>query len=942
MGALAGASTSEPDLEGKHHTETSSVGSLLTCGHAAWELLNPLQPAPRSRPLHIEFTVAAPSLFKEGASNTLRDDHGFMSSATTTSLHQLYAAESANIRQRFESSGNGGAVLSERTALVDSITRELFHEIVSPTGESPKGFALAALGGFGRKVLFPHSDIDLLFLVEDSTVEPLYKNKVARMCRELWDIGVRVSPTTRTLAECGQLHRENLELNISLLDSRYLAGDGSLFAALHEKTIPRMVLREATPLVQNLAELTRARHEKFGRTIFHLEPNIKDGPGGIRDYNVICWLELIRTLERRQKSEAPPQLRPVATGDDVARAFAFLSAARCFLHYHLGRDVNSLTYDSQNGAGSAGVGLKHGAKISPADWMREYFRHSRAIYQLVVQVLDEVPPARSSLYSVFRGWRSRLSNANFSVVDERVFLKQPAAMKDPDLILALFEFLARHGFRLSGEAERHVKEALDVVHSCAPHVADYWPRLRQILSLPHAADALRAMHRLGILVALFPEFRLIDSLVIRDFYHRYTVDEHSFMTIETLHDLDRSTQPLRERYLEIRNETERTDLLYLALLFHDVGKGMENESHVEGSLQVLERVLERLKLAPSEAETVRFLVASHLLMSATLLRRDIFDPETVRSFAQSVGSIENLKLLTLFTYADIASVNPEALTPWKAETLWQLYAETANYLNRSVDGQRVRLEQQHAKQIERIHSIVPETEQAALNAFLEGFPTRCLLTHTPDQIARHFNAAQQGSGEPVHLVLEQHNHSYELTLLTKDRPYLFATVAGAIAAWGMNIIKADAFSNHAGLALDTFRFSDLFSTLDLNPSEAQRFERHMIEVVSGERDVDEMLAGRLKNRPRSLPKMKIETQVWFDNESSSTSTILELVTRDRPGLLYSVASQMAELACNIEIALIDTEGQKAIDVFYLTRKAKKLGPKTESKLREALLNQLSD
>lgn len=854
-------------------------------------------------------------------------------------LRDTYAAESARIRERFEATGNGNTVLSERTALVDSIVRELFHSIISQNDATH--FCMAALGGYGRKVLFPNSDVDILFLVDDKALEPAYKDRVACFNRELWDTGVRVSPTNRTLAECSQLHRDNLEFNISLLDCRYLAGDGALFAKLRETTIPQMILRESTPLVQNLAELTRTRHDKYGRTISHLEPNIKEGPGGLRDYNVICWLELISALEKRQKLAGMSDKFSAASSDEIARAFSFLSAVRCFLHYRQGRDNNNLAYELQDEAAAAGIGVTQGSPLNPADWMRHYFRHTRAIYQTTMQVLDEVPPARSSLYTVFRDWRSRLSNANFSVVHERVFLKQPHALEDPDTLFSLFEFTARHGFRLSSDTERHVREALPVAESCASRIKDYWPSLRQILLLPGAADALRAMHRLGLLVALFPEFHLIDSLVIRDFFHRYTVDEHTFTTIESLHRLKRTSTPLEQRYLEILNEAEQPELLHLALLFHDVGKGMENDSHVEGSLEILKDVLARLDLPVKSADTVNFLVGSHLLMSATLLRRDIFDPETVRNFAAAVGTTENLKLLCLFTYADIKSVNPEALTPWKAETLWQLYAETMNYLNRSVDGLRVHVEQQHAEQLERILILVEEGRRREVELFLEGFPTRYLLTHTPEQIVEHFRAAARGNAESVNVSLTRHDHCYELTLLTRDRPRLFATTAGAIAAWGMNILKADAFSNQAGLVLDTFRFADLYSTLDLNPTEAARLERYIVEVVSGERDLDEMLAGRLEQRRQSSPKLKVEPQIWFDNESSSSSTILELVARDRHGLLYAVASALAETGCNIEVALVDTEGQKAIDVFYLTRKGRKLGPKTESKLRELLLEQIA-
>ncbi len=449
------------------------------------------------------------------------------------------------------------------------------------------------------------------------------------------------------------------------------------------------------------------------------------------------------------------------------------------------------------------------------------------------------------------------------------------------------------------------------------------------------------MHRLGALVHFFPEFRAIDSLVVRDFYHRYTVDEHSFLTIQNLHRLRSPQDEWERRFGEILAELEQPELLFFSLLFHDVGKGMSAPEHIGGSLEAAEAIVSRLGVEPADRETIRFLIVNHLMMSATLLRRDIFEPDTIHSFTETVGTLERLKMLCLFTYADIKAVSPEALTPWKAEMLWQLYAATSNSLTRYLDDDRFHAAGTEPAQLERIRSFLSKTVTAQkLSAFLEGFPRRYLFTHLPEEIAAHYQMARRLEKGSVQSSLRARQHDYELTLLTADRPRLFASLTGVLTAWGMNILKAEAFANQAEVVLDTFRFVDPFRTFQLNPSEVERFEKSLGDVLTGRTSLEALMSGRLG--PGALPAAKVQvvTQIRFDDHCSPHSTLLELIAQDHPGLLYQVSSAMAELGCNIEVALIDTEGQKAIDVFYLTSQGAKLHPAQQQALREALLRVL--
>jgi [protein-PII] uridylyltransferase len=851
--------------------------------------------------------------------------------------HDAYQAESEKIRERFERSHNGQNAIHERSDLTDSFITELWNQF-SPG--SPDRICVAALGGYGRRQLFPCSDVDVLFLHESALSEDAQKRVISPISQTLWDLRLRVSPTTRSLVECGKLHRDNLEFNISLLDCRYICGDAGLFEQLRLQVIPKMVGREALELQQRLIDLTSARHNKYGHTIFHLEPNIKDCPGGLRDYQVACWLSLIAQLEKTGVWPAPESLLPEAFRAECGAALDFLSAVRCFLHYRQGRDLNQLTYELQSEAAAAGIGLPDGAPVAAAVWMRTYFRHVRSIYRLTV-LFDEVPPSRSGLYRLFENRKSRLSNADFSVVEGRVFLRQLSSVQDPSVLLGLFEFVGRHGLKLTSETERCVEAALPKLRQWAQDSPEVWSYFRRILVSPHAGTALRAMHRLGVLVLLFPEFQAVDSLVIRDYYHRYTVDEHSLVAIENIHALRTPDSELERRFRDILDGLERPDLLFLALLLHDVGKGMPDDNHVTGSLQASASALERLRLEPVDRETVVFLIANHLRMSSTTMRQDIFDPKVVAEFSECVGTTERLKMLTLLTYTDIKSVNPEALTPWKAELLWQFYAAGFNHLSRSVDDQRLTVNASNSERIKEVVAVAGEPDAKHITSFLEGFPKRYLLMHTSSEIVAHwrmYDRLKQKDDEPQIDILRRDGY-FELVLLTLDCPGLFSHVVGTLSSWGMNILKAEAFSNKAGVVLDTIRFSDRFRTLELNPSEIDRLKRKLAEAVSGEIDVVELMETKFKPAAQS-PKITIDPSVQIDNDCSQHSTLIEIIAQDRPGLLYDISSAMAELGCNIEVAIIDTQGQTATDVFHVTCAGTKLDLRHQERMRTTLQGQL--
>jgi len=843
--------------------------------------------------------------------------------------------ERTRIRKNFEHGAGAKATLLALCELADRSLQRVFKDVLKLHDSPADGLSLLALGGYGRRMLFPFSDLDILFLFANDKTEEEFRPLISEFSRTMWDLGFRVSSAGRTIDECKRIEEDNAEFHLALLDRRFLDGDAALFEKLDQRILPPSE-RQARPfLFSQLHRLTKERLGRYGNTIFHLEPNVKEAPGGLRDYQAAYWLRQIMgdRKDLRGSSAAEEQL--------AADAVEFMSSIRCFLHYSNGRNDNALTYESQAEAADKSLGMRDGTQRSAAEWMRIYFRHARTLNRQLLRYMDQKMATPTSLKErFFSAARSVTKTAppmtgDFAVHGGQIEVLNQQALSDRTVMYAMFAEAARTGTPLSREAERSISYVM--THSELPvyNQAIQWEMLKEILAGDFPGVALRPMHRLGLLMEILPEFRAIDSLVVRDFYHRYTVDEHSLRTIEHLQELAEPPDERGVSFSPLWKTLDRRDLLIFSLLLHDTGKGMPTDNHVRGSLESLDTAARRLGLSAEEEAEVHFLIEQHLAMSATVQRRDIFDPSIVSGFAESVGTLERLQRLTLLTYADIHAVNPEALTPWKAEMLWQLFVATSNHFSRTLDRNRLHASDEKSM-LEQVLTVAKNAKQSDIERFLEGFPRRYLAVHSAAEVARHFALYQKLGAAPLQTELTPERHGFSLTLLTGDRPALFSTISGVLAAWGMNIIKADAFANAAGVVLDTFHFADLHRTLELNPTEIDRFVKSLHDVLQNKAALEPLLQSRDTASRARRPKVAIQTRLSFDDSASAYSTLLEVIVQDRPGLLYDMGSALARLACNIEVALIDTEGQKAIDVFYLTSQGDKLTAQKQDLLREVL------
>ena len=839
-----------------------------------------------------------------------------------TALRARLETTLENARQELIASterGEGGReALARYSDAVDEAVKDLVDAARTHTSTP---IAVCALGGYGRRALSLHSDIDLLLLFGAPIGRP-EERFVKALLHPLWDLRFTVGHHVRELADFDRLETDNPEFLLALTDLRPLAGDREL-AGRFDAVLQGSSRQWHPQILEALVVLTDHRHSQFHDTLYQLEPDVKEGPGALRD----IWAT--RTiLKLGGDRRCVPRHEPA---DRLSDAEEFLMRIRSGLHLDMGRNLNVLSYELQEKAAERLHYADPDARRRAESLMTDYFKHARSVTRALGRVRRAaLPPTPTPI---------RLIGENLMwVVEGITFANAEKAAANPSSWIALFDAAVSRNVPAADDALALVEREQDTHHyppDAFHPTNEHRQRIVQFLRpRPGLSARLSEMRDCGLLGAIFLEFNEISCKVTRDFYHKYSVDEHTLLTVRNVERL--MNHP---RFGPVLRELRRPEVLVLTLLYHDVGKAREG-NHSEVGAEMAAVMMGRLGLDHEDRQMVDFLIRNHLKMSRIAFRRDTEEPEVVKQFASLFNTEEHLKMLFLLTLADVGAVSAETLTPWKEELLWRLYVDAYNQMTLGYGDEIIDRKEALVAELQanRPHDI-SESEMAA---FLEGLPRRYLILFTPDAIYRHVRLSRNISPNEAHFFLEKNAEAWELTVVSLDKPFLFSNICGVLSYFGMDILRGHALTSLSGLVLDVFQFSDREKFFERNSQAREQFDRRLTDVMSGQNDVTALLTGKEQSVLFRRGPARRAPVIYFDDEHSRRYTILELVADDAPGLLHRISRVISEHGVDVDLVLISTEGQKAIDVFHITRGGAKLSEDAKAALKADLERMLKE
>jgi [protein-PII] uridylyltransferase len=838
-------------------------------------------------------------------------------------------------RLLLERTGDGRACAAALSAFQDDLIKLVYdfathHVYRAQNPSEAERMAILATGGYGRGLLAPGSDIDLLFLLPYKQTA-WGESVVEYMLYILWDMGFKVGHATRTIEQSLRAAKSDMTVRTTLLDSRLIYGDGDLYRELWSRFVTNVVQGSQREFITAKLDERDERLKRTGISRYRVEPNIKEGKGGLRDLNMLHWFAAYLHPDLHGAS---PEAR-IFTPDEhatYARCEAFLWTIRCHLHFLGDKADERLSFDMQPAMAEALGYRDRGALLGVERFMKHYFLVAKDVGDLTrivcssleIRQLKPVPGLDRLVSAMPWTTRSRLSTASdFKVDNGRLNVKRPDAFRlDPVNLIRLFVEAERHNLMLHPEAVRLARASLKLIDDKLRADTNANRIFLEILtSHEHAEASLRAMNEAGVLGRFIPDFGRIVALAQFNMYHHYTVDEHLIRAIGILSEIEKgglsNELPLST---EIISEIQNRRALYVALLMHDVAKGLEEDHSIAGA-RIARQLALRLGLSASEAETAAWLVEHHLVMSQFAQSRDITDPKTITDFANIVQSPERLRLLLLLTVADIRAVGPGIWNGWKGQLLRSLYYETEPVLG----GGYTKVARQSRIQ----------AAQTQLRGALGGWPPdeieRFIARQHPaywlktdvERQVQHAHLMRRAEAEKLPLVHEIRSDSFqaltELTLVTRDNPRLLMLFAGACSAAGANITSAQITTTRDGYALDTLSLQRAFQDDTDEIERAQRIAKSIADVITGARSLESLGASRARAKPR-LEAFTVPPEVVIDNTLSDDLTVIEVQALDRPGLLYEVSAGLAQHGLDVSSAHIATFGERAVDVFYVTNR----------------------
>jgi [protein-PII] uridylyltransferase len=826
------------------------------------------------------------------------------------------------IRKEHDSGSSGHQVVGCLTSMVDTLLRNLYRIVASDlSADGTEQCGLIALGGYGRGELNPRSDIDLMFLYSGK-VKTFAEALSERMLYLLWDLSLEVGYSVRTVSDCLEMADKDITARTALIDSRFLFGSETLYGEYEKQVVSPVLSRNPQVFIRQKLEENQLRLKKYGSSVYNLEPNIKEGEGGLRDLHTALWVAQVKFKVRGFKALMGKGVLTEPDVQEFEAAYDYLWRIRNQLHYLSERKNEQLHFDQQEKIAHF-LGYTDSKKAPAVEqFMQDYYFHATRVEHMSSSLINLAVNREDTSFRLIGYFGKRNLEDGFYILRQE--LGQSSANQfevQPELMMRAFLLSQRHGVPLGVPLKTMIRDNLfrinDKIRRSRVVNQDFFEILR---SDSGVVDTLRDMHHLQFLNHFIPEFARIFCKVQHDAYHIYTVDIHSIFAVGEVAKLRSGTYAEKKPLLtKTALDIEKRELLLLAVLFHDIGKG-EGKNHSEKGAVLVRTISRRMGLNKEDSLRLEFLVRHHLDMAHISQRRDLHDDKLIDQFAKTMEMTENLKMLFLLTFADLKAVGPDVWSEWKGFLLQELYEKTYDAMERGDFRADIRSERVRNRKRKVYDNLKDDFDTRRIKALLRAMGNRYLLSHRSAEITEHLRVQFARDDAPLALHLEhrQEEEYTQVIISTLDIPGLFSKIAGVMAANGINILGAQIYTHSDGEALDLLQVRGPAGGVLDDQRKWAKVETDLTAVIEGRKRVDDLVTKSM--RPSFViekAKPKYPSRVEVDNEVSQEYSVIDIYTDDKVGLLYRITKAIKDLGLFIGVSKISTKVDQVADTFYL-------------------------